>query len=123
MEEQQANSRQAERENSDGNVFCVQDQRELLGALARGKLKSKSQAFLIQLLLETASLALHDLALLLHSLAYASSVLMGIMLAGCYIYSVRIDALCANARGNTSDGCNSTGTRWLHSLAHVHPAW
>lgn len=86
---------------------CVQDQCELLGVSATGKLKPKSQAFLIQLL-QVASLALHDLALLLHNLACASSVLMGIML---FIYIIHINAFAANARGNASDGYNSTGSQ------------
>lgn len=111
----------AERGNSDGNVFCVQEQRELLGVSATGKLKSKSQAFLIQLLPQIASLTLQDLVL--HDLPCAPSVLVEIVLLGCYVYSVRMGALGANARGNTSDGYNSTGSQWLRCLARVHPAW
>lgn len=109
----------AGRGNSDGNVFCIQDQ--LLGMSAPRKLKSKSQASLIQLLLQVASLALHGLVL--YNLTHSSSVLMDIMLLQCYIYSVRINVPRANARGNTSDGYNSAGRRWLRCLARVHPAW
>lgn len=80
--------------------------------------ESSSQAFLIQLLLQIASLTLRDLVL--HNLACASSMLMDL---GCYIYSVRTNALRADARGSTSDGYNSTASQWLPCLAHVHPAW
>lgn len=62
-EEQGSNSHEwAEQGNSNEKVFCVQTQCEGLGVSAAAKLKSTSQAFLIQLLLQIVSVTLHDLA-------------------------------------------------------------
>lgn len=62
-EEQGSNSHEwAEQGNSNEKVFCVQTQCEGLGVSAAAKLKSTSQAFLIQLLLQIVSVTSHDLA-------------------------------------------------------------